>query len=199
MKLSLTYLSLATLCQLVAPVAGNAIMCSVMDFISSWAAPQLKNLIFQQVKDDIRITTPLGGEIFMDEPGDPAFDGCTFSIPMNMGLDSPFIDFDNIGIFTVEGTLQPWSLLRGQVCLEDVQVVDYKIEGIDLNLDELLGGQLPPVGLSDQACMSLLETVQLAINGTSLVLGREEEEPVRRLRQHQPLVAARNGEASDAV
>ena len=182
MKLSLTYVSLVIFSQSVIPVTGNSIACYAVGIIATWAAPQLKSLIFEQVKDDIRIDTPLGGEIFMDEPGEPSFDGCTFSIPMNMGLDSALINFDNVGIFTVEGTLQPWSLLRGQVCLEDVQIVDYRIEGINLNLDELLGGQLPAVALSDQACMSLLETVQLALNSTSLVLGREEE-PVRRLRQ----------------
>ena len=157
-------------------------MCSVMDFVASWVAPQLKTIIFQQVKDDVRIATPLGGALVMSEPGDPEFDGCTFSIPMNMALDSPFIEFDNVGIFTLEGTLQPWSLLQGEVCLNDVQVVDYSIEGIDLNLDAILGGQLPAVGVSDQACMSLLGTVQAALNATNL-LGRGDS--ARMLRQRQ--------------
>jgi len=105
----------------------------------------------------------------MNEPGDPTFDGCTFSIPMQMGVEGNIVDISNVGIFNLEGTLQPWSLLRGQVCLADVQVTDYKIDGIDLNLDTLLGGQLPAIALSDQACMSILDTAQVALNHTGIL------------------------------
>jgi len=140
-----------------------------MEFIANWAAPQLKTIIFEQVKNDVKIGLPFGGELFMNEPGDPTFDGCTFSIPMQMGVEGNIVDISNVGIFNLEGTLQPWSLLRGQVCLADVQVTDYKIDGIDLNLDTLLGGQLPAIALSDQACMSILDTAQVALNHTGIL------------------------------
>ena len=49
------------------------------------------------------------------------------------------------------------------MCIENVQVTDYMIQGLPMNADSLLQGRLPAIDVSEQSCMGIMDTVQLVI------------------------------------
>ena len=48
-----------------------------------------------------------------------------------------------------------------KLCIEDVQVSDYMIQDLPLNLDTFLDGQLPTVDVSEEACLSILDASKI--------------------------------------
>lgn len=176
--------------QWVTPASANPLFCKVIGLVSNLGAPVLKTMIFEQVKDDLTISLPIGGDLVINEPRDPSFDGCSFSIPMEMGVDRSVIDIDNVGVFTLEGTLQPAALLKGNVCIEEVAVTDYMIDGLPMNLDEFLQGKMPEVGVSDQTCMSMVEMGKIAVNTLLGGGGDENPDEVRRLLRGSEVILA---------
>ena len=164
MKPSTQKIYLAVWSLLVASANANEILCMAVGFFATFAAPEIKTMVFENVKDDLTVGLPVGGSLLVKEPGDPEFNGCAFSVPMQMGVDSDIVNLDNVGVFTVEGTMDPMSLLQGQMCVEDVQVTDYNIQGLPLNVDSLLDGRLPAIGVSEQSCMGIMDTLLLAFS-----------------------------------
>jgi len=179
-----TYLKTLTfaLLALLQPVAGNELFCVGLGLAANLIAPTIRSMLYGQMKKDMNFELPLNaGKLALNEPTDEMeFDGCAFSMPMNMGLDTKFLNIKDAASFNVEGVLQPSALWGGQVCMENVTVVDYGIDSMDLDwLDTLFGGSLPGLNVQDEICVSLMEALQLGVNATIAAYGNGNNAQLR--------------------